>query len=121
MNIHRIDILPRSDGRRYGPEPFAYNGKEIGKSKEPILTAARWLLDNGVAFPEDLIETYRNGCLSLSGIVGQLAKLTVSESENGRPSLSLRKWRPFPDVTGASKTEETDFPVCGSIQADGGL
>jgi hypothetical protein len=107
MTEHRIDILPRPN-RRHGPEPIAYHGKAIGKSKEPILTAARWLLENNAAFPEDTIETYRpNGVLSMSGIVGQLAKLTVEERDGGNPSLRLRRWRPFSAGTLAPETSKT--------------
>jgi len=106
--IHRIGILPRHDDRRYGQEPIAYQGKEIGKSKEPILTAARWLLDNGAAFPEDTIETYRNGKLSLSGVVGKLAKLTVRENDHG---MQLVRWMPFSHNSVFSRTGKNDQPA----------
>jgi hypothetical protein len=102
---HRIDILPRPNDAKHGPEPVAYHGKVIGKSKEPILTAARWLLENNAASPDDRIETYRNGKLSLSGIVGECAKWTVRERDDGKPSLSLTRWKAFPHETGCASTD----------------
>lgn len=66
-----------------------------------IYAAARTLLANG-ALPADMIETYRNGKLSMSGNIGICAKLTVIENKNGRPSLSIRRWRPFAAVAGGT-------------------
>jgi hypothetical protein len=101
---HRIDILPRPNGQKHGPEPIAYHGKEIAKTREPILAASRWLLDNNAAFPNDTIEVYRNGKLSMSGIVGKLAKLTVHENDKG---LRLTRWMPFLGAAVAPETTKT--------------
>jgi hypothetical protein len=51
LREHRIDLEP--DPRRHGPTIMRYQGKEIGRSKEPILAAARWLLDNGLPWPDE--------------------------------------------------------------------
>jgi hypothetical protein len=96
MAIHRIDL--RENPRRYGPTSMFYNGKGVGSSKTPIFAAARWLLDNNAAFPTDRLETYRGETLCMSGIVGELAKWTVTEHDDPgyRPTLELTRWRPFP-------------------------
>jgi hypothetical protein len=36
-----------------------YQGKDIGRSDEPILAAARWLLDNRAAWLDETVVTYR--------------------------------------------------------------
>jgi hypothetical protein len=61
MTEHRIDLRPdlRPNGRRCGPMPMFYQGKDIGSSNTPIFAAARWLLENNAAFPDDTIATYR--------------------------------------------------------------
>jgi hypothetical protein len=110
MTEHRIDLRPdlRPNGRRCGPMPMFYQGKDIGSSNTPIFAAARWLLENNAAFPDDTIATYRGGnrpCLS--GKVGEMAKWTVEENDSGNPSLRLRHWKAFPAGTGAPKTAET--------------
>jgi hypothetical protein len=64
-----------------------------GDYHAPIFSAARQLLAKG-ADASDTIETWRNGKLSMSGIIGECAKLTVSESS----SLQLAKGKPFPAV-----------------------
>jgi hypothetical protein len=94
MSTHRIDLLPLP--RRQGRTPMRYNGKDIGKSDAPIFAAARWLLANNAAWPEDTVATYRGETLCISGKAGELAKWTVCERDNGKPSLELARYRPFP-------------------------
>jgi hypothetical protein len=60
-----------------------------------IYAEARKLLAAG-ADSADLIETWRNAKLSMSGIVGQCAKLTVSEDKHGKRAMRLVRWMPFP-------------------------
>lgn len=45
---HRVDLLPLP--KRHGRTPMVYNGKVIGASNSPIYAAARWPLDNGLAW-----------------------------------------------------------------------
>jgi hypothetical protein len=97
MATHRIDLRPdlRPAGRRHGQIPMLYRGKPIGSSDQPEYAAARWLLDNNAAAPEDRLETYRDDTLCMSGIVGKLAKWTVLEHDdpgkNNRPTLELAR------------------------------
>jgi hypothetical protein len=71
MASHRIDLQLLPHG--HGKTPMAHNGKIIGSSGSPIYAAARWLLDNGVAWPDDTVATYRGETLCLSGKAGELA------------------------------------------------
>jgi hypothetical protein len=64
-------------GRRHGPKTMLYQGKNIGHSDEPILAAARWLLDNRAAWLDETVVTYRGETLCMSGKVGEMAKLPV--------------------------------------------
>jgi len=95
---HRIDL--QSDKRGYGADTLVHNGKAVGKSEKPIYAAARWLLENNAAFAGDTVATYRGNTLSMSGIVGDLAKLTVVEHDDpgrhGRPTLEIVPWSAFP-------------------------
>jgi hypothetical protein len=59
-----------------------------------IYAAARQLMAEG-ASPDDTIATTYRGKPSMTGNVGQCAKLTVSETSKG--GLRLVKWRPFPE------------------------
>src|ERR1700730_5602151 len=116
MAIHRIDLRPdlRPGKRSYGKTPMLYNGKVIGASDQPEYAAARWLLNNNAAMPEDKLETYRGEMLCMSGIVGQLAKWTVLEHDDPRkhdkPTLELARWRPFPTTAVRPRTPETPAP-----------
>jgi hypothetical protein len=71
-----------------------YNGKDIGASNSPIFAAARRLLANNAAWPDDTVATYRGEALCMSGKAGELAKWTVKERDKGR--LSLEPWCAFP-------------------------
>ena len=85
---------------------MVYNGKAIGASNSPIYAAARWLLDNGAAFPDDTVSTYRGETLCMSGKAGELAKRTVEENNHGNPSLTLRRWRAFQTLGEGSPAAE---------------
>jgi hypothetical protein len=112
MTTHCIFLRPdiRPDGRSWGRTPVLYNDKVIGSSDQPEYDAARWLLANNAAHPDDRLETYRGSLLCMSGVVGELAKWTVVESEHGHPTFSLRRWRPFPTGTVGPRTAETLIP-----------
>jgi hypothetical protein len=99
-----------------------------GDYKTNIYTAARRLLEAG-AHPGDTIQTYRDGQLSMSGVIGDCARLRVRESDHGNPSLrqdaisscpvgpqdrqkrfsgthrhSQRHWRPFLELLCLTQT-----------------
>jgi hypothetical protein len=70
-----------------------------------IYEAARRLLADG-AEPAETIETYRNGVLSMSGLIGVLSKWTVAEN----PSLRMIRWHPFPyDAVRARTAEKGEY------------
>ena len=91
-----------------------YNGKRIGASDQPEYAAARWLLANNAALPEDRLETYRGGMLCMSGIVGKLAEWTVEETKHGNPTFKLRPYRPFSTVEERPPAAKTPrrVPTC---------
>jgi hypothetical protein len=108
----RIDLeLPQRDAsypaRRY--DTMFYQGREIGRSDVPICAAARWLLGEGIAGPDDVIGTYRGETLCMYGRAGELAEWTVRENRNGRPSLQLAVWGPFAAAAGGPISAKTGF------------
>jgi hypothetical protein len=55
MTTHRIDLhVPEK-----GHGKTLYLGQPIGASDSPIFAAARWLLANGLASPDDPVAAYR--------------------------------------------------------------
>jgi hypothetical protein len=95
--IHRIYLERNPSG--FGAETILFNERVIGKSEEPFTSAACWLLANNVAAEIDVIEFYRAEIdvkgyvrwpLSMSGIAGDLAKLTVEESKAMADRIFLR-------------------------------
>jgi hypothetical protein len=115
MTTHRVDLLPLP--KRHGRTPMVYNGKVIGASNSPIYAAARWPLDNGLAWPDDIVETYRGETLCMSGKAGELAKWTVEEAKHGNPSLVLRSWKAFETWEEGSPAAETAQSVYSGIPA----
>jgi hypothetical protein len=122
MADHRIDLEPSKRG--FGGDSMFLDGVLIGKSEESLYAAARWLLANGAAEPDDTVATYRGGTLCMSGRVGHLAKLTTIETKSGKPSLYLRRYEAYsgPRVepqtgeTGEQATqvaEATEFAIVG--------
>jgi hypothetical protein len=57
-----------------------------------IYDVARQLLADG-ADPDDMVATWRGGVLSMSGIIGELAKWTVRDSPGG--TFRLVRYEPF--------------------------
>jgi hypothetical protein len=63
---HRIEIVSarRQSGNRWigqGTYFADYQGQRIGEFRVPERDAARWLLANGHALPDDRLVTCRNG------------------------------------------------------------
>ena len=71
---------------------MVYKGHSLGVSRTPLLSAARKLLQLGLAQPEDRIETWRDNILSMSAPVEAAAELDVKE-ERGRPLFILHRNR----------------------------
>jgi hypothetical protein len=81
----RIDLLPLPNG--HGKTPMLFKGQSIGVSNSPIYAAARWLLHNGLACPDDVVSTYRGETLCMNGKAGELAKfMVVEQSRQSIPS-----------------------------------
>jgi hypothetical protein len=109
MTTHRIDL--RAPERGHGKTSMSYLGEPIGASDSPIYSAARWLLANGHASPDDTVATYRGKTLCMSGKAGELAKWTVEENARG---LRLVRYRPrrdgVPPRTGKSDVLAKTLP-----------
>jgi hypothetical protein len=107
---------------------MVYRGEAIGSARAPIHTAARYLLDNGLAAPDDIVATYRGGILCTSGLAGELAKLTVAEHDHCNPTFKLRPYKPFPSKPvrpemaeeGAAATDIADPLKCETRHVAGG-
>jgi hypothetical protein len=72
-------------------------GKELTRDKAPIYAAARALLECGAA-PTATLRMRHQGSptISMTGVIGDLAKLTIVEGNNG-PKVALWKpWLPRP-------------------------
>jgi hypothetical protein len=107
---HRIDIAParRLDNASCAPGSqrnvwtghnkyfVNFRGETIGEFRCPMCESSRWLLANGLAAESDSITSYRDGRPSMSGRVGVMAKLTVTENRKVGPVWAA--WKPFPDV-----------------------
>jgi hypothetical protein len=108
---HRIEIVSarrQSGNRRIGQGSYFanYKGEPIGEFRVPECDAARWLLANGHALPDDRLVMCRNGVPALYGRVGWLADHTVEE--NDRISPRSARYRAFPS--------DGPAPLCGSVQ-----
>jgi hypothetical protein len=69
---------------------------ELSHGNQTIFKEARRLLAEGIAEPEDRIETWRGDVMSMAGPVWAAAKLTVKEeTSSGTPRFAI--WRPFPE------------------------
>jgi hypothetical protein len=67
---------------------------ELTDRNQTLFKEARRLLTEGVAKPEDRIETWRGDVMSMAGPVWAAAKLTVDEEgSSGIPRIKL--WKPF--------------------------
>jgi hypothetical protein len=73
---------------------MTHNGQSLGVSKTPLFSAARKLLQLDLAKPEDRIETYRDGIMSMAGPIWAAAKLTVDE-ERSSGAPTFKPWKPF--------------------------
>jgi hypothetical protein len=67
---------------------------EITDRNQTLFKEARRILAEGIAKPEDRLETWRADVMSMAGPVWAAAKLTVrEETATGTPRLAI--WRPF--------------------------
>lgn len=87
---HRVDLSPTHRGDR---ADMVVNGRAIGNSRVPLCDAARVLLGEGVASPDDTITTFRGDTPCLFGRVGAAAGQTVSEPPRG--GLRFSRWQAF--------------------------
>ena len=79
MQIHKIELT------QYKRDKVAmfYNSTPIGISSEPLFEAARFLLSEGKASHDDIVETYRGETKCMSAKVGIAATKTVKEDRLG--------------------------------------
>jgi hypothetical protein len=85
-----------------------------GDYETTIYAVARRLLDRGAA-ADDTVETWRDGKLSMSGVIGELARWTVAERKSG--GLRLVRYVPFPRDAVARVAGKSD--VLATIAAPG--
>jgi hypothetical protein len=116
VTTHRIDLQAPEKG--HGKTRMSYLGQPIGASDSPIFAAARWLLANGLASPDDTVAAYRakpcnRETLCMSGKAGVLAKWTVEENAS---RLRLVKYRPRRDGV-ASRTSNPNLRILGHDRA----
>jgi hypothetical protein len=86
MKTHRIDLSPAPEDKA----KMSYSGQDLGLSRQPLFAAARKLLAEGLAKPEDRIETWRGETKCPSGPIWVAAKLSVRAD-----GPSFTRWRPF--------------------------
>jgi hypothetical protein len=70
-----------------------YGERELGLWRDPEHSAARFLIDNGLAGRADVIRTFRGEKLCMTGSVGWFADRRTEETDEGGPRTV--KWRPF--------------------------
>lgn len=109
MTIHKIYLSPSTRGIT----PYSYNGLTIGHSREPLLEAARYLLDSGLAQPDDVVEAYRDSRLCLRAFVEKAARLTVAESGSG---LRFRLAKLADSPAGKPKPASSTYPSSPSFR-----
>ena len=100
----KIELIPTIRGDMVR---MIVNGEAIGYSHEPVYAAARWLLRNGKASPEDLLTTYRGETPCMTGIVGQLATQTVQDTPEGIRKRTFRDRTPGQGVADSKIEEES--------------
>jgi hypothetical protein len=106
---HRIDLASarRLDDRSLEPGSernvwighnkyfVSYRGERIGEFRCPMCESSRWLLNHGRAAEADRITSFMSGVKSMSGTVGGMAKLTVTENKKVGPIWA--KWQAMPE------------------------
>ena len=104
---YRIDIWPvstnvsfNSNGNTERRFRVSFAGDVIGVWKNPECSAARFLLDRGLADREDMLASYLGGRHALTGRVGWFADRTVDEGGK----IRFAKWKPHPGVPRREKT-----------------
>ena len=75
-----------------------FDGNEIGIWRDPECSAARYLVDHGLAARDDILRTYRGDRPCMRDRVGWFADRRVDEGDgrgkDGTPRFA--KWRPNP-------------------------
>lgn len=84
---HRIDLEPAPHGRAV----WLHEGRRMGESLSPLCAAARWLLEEGLADPDDRVTAYRGQMACVSARVGVAASLIVADRDRG--GIGFEKWK----------------------------
>ena len=92
MKTHRVNLTHIRDRENKEKCLMTYKGHSLGTSRTPLLSAARKLLQLGLAKESDRIETWRDNILSLAAPVWAAAKLD-EQDENGKPTFILHRNR----------------------------
>jgi hypothetical protein len=96
IQLERVRPLPSAPNTNTETRYRAtFEGQAIGVWRDPECSAARWLVDNGLASREDVLRTYRGDKPCMSGSVGWFADRRVKEDgRDGTPRFL--KWTPNP-------------------------
>jgi hypothetical protein len=85
----------------------SFQGKEIGRWRDPECSAARYLVDNGLASREDTLQTYHGDDPQFRGQVGWLADRRVAEDDANGGAPHFVKWTPNPFTDPARTPKKT--------------
>jgi hypothetical protein len=128
IQIERVKPLPCGNPKSNTEARYrvVFQGAEIGVWRDPECSAARYLLDHGLAARLDVLRIYRGSTLCMSGGVGWFADRRVDESDTGRKDGTPRfgKWRPHPFAVlrgAGQKPASDDAPATTLPETAGGL
>jgi hypothetical protein len=116
--IRRIQL------ERVAPKPSAPNtntetryrvmfeGNEIGVWRDPECSAARFLVDYGLASRDDILRAYRGSSPCMSGLIGWFADRRVKEDgKDGTPRFVKWTPNPFAELPRMAQKPASDVPA----------
>jgi hypothetical protein len=92
-----------------------YDERELGVGRDPEHSAARFLIDNGLAERGDMLRTFRGDVLCMTGSVGWFADRMTMETDSEGPRTV--KWRPFPARQVLAGRPPSEGPVSSPSEA----
>lgn len=108
VRIELEKVRPEASGPKSNSETryrVRFEGREIGIWRDPEHSAARWLVDQGLAKREDRLRVVHDGVPASRGSMAWFADHRIEE--NDRQGLRVVKWRPNPFATGGRTPEKT--------------
>ncbi len=95
-SIYIVSAKTNNNGRIIDRDKYyvTYNGQQIGKFKYPLLDSARYLLNAGLAFPEDELIMLRGDLKCMFGNILKLSQMSIDD--NSKTGPRFRKFVPYP-------------------------